>query len=124
MRGDIYEFRRIGDGYTDDPRPTRYGVVVQSDELLFSEWLAKSSALSLRDVFEAGATWLVAPTSIWRRSTSYRPEVVLNGQVTRVLVEEITAVDPDELGPIVGRLSAQELTQLNAALRIVLGLTD
>jgi mRNA interferase MazF len=39
-----------------------------------------------------------------------------------VLVEQTTAISPDRLGELVGRLSAHELRDLDAALALVLGL--
>ncbi|MGH3889175.1 MAG: type II toxin-antitoxin system PemK/MazF family toxin [Pseudonocardiaceae bacterium] len=41
---------------------------------------------------------------------------------TLVLAEQTTAVDPQRLGACVGRLSLHEMVELDAALRIVLGL--
>jgi len=79
-------------------------VVVQADELL---------ALS---------TVLVSPTSASAPPRSFRPTIELDGTETRVLVEQTTAVSPDRLGESVGRLSAGELRDLDAALMLVLGL--
>jgi mRNA interferase MazF len=39
-----------------------------------------------------------------------------------VLVEQTTAVSPERLGDSVGRLSAAELRDLDAAIALVLGL--
>jgi len=68
------------------------------------------------------STWLVAPTSSSARSASFRPEVVVEGRATLVLVEQTTAVDPGRLGPVVGHLSHTELLDIDDALRVVLGL--
>jgi len=87
-----------------EQRGSRFAVVVQADELL---------ALS---------TVLVSPTSSSAPPRSFRPTIVLEGSPTRVLVEQTTAVSPDRLGDSVGRLSAAELRDLDAALAIVLGL--
>ena len=46
----------------------------------------------------------------------------LNGSPTRVLVEQTTAVSTERLGESVGRLSARELRDLDAAIALVLGL--
>jgi mRNA interferase MazF len=81
----------------------RYAVVVQSDSLPLS-------------------TWLVAPTSTSARAASFRPEIELNGTTTRVLVEQTTAVDPQRLGEHAGRLSSDELADVDEALRVVLSL--
>jgi len=79
-------------------------VVVQADELL---------ALS---------TVLVSPTSTAAPPRSFRPTIDLHCSSTRVLVEQTTAVSPDRLGESVGRLSASELSDLDTALALVLGL--
>jgi len=79
-------------------------VVVQADELL---------ALS---------TVLVSPTSTAAPPRSFRPTIDLHRSSTRVLVEQTTAVSPDRLGESVGRLSASELSDLDTALALVLGL--
>jgi mRNA-degrading endonuclease toxin of MazEF toxin-antitoxin module len=39
-----------------------------------------------------------------------------------VLVEQTTAISPDGLGKSLGRLSARELSDLDAALAVVFGL--
>ncbi|WP_235856957.1 type II toxin-antitoxin system PemK/MazF family toxin [Occultella glacieicola] len=54
----------------------RFAVVLQSDDLPLS-------------------TWVVAPTSTGRREASFRPEITIAGAPTRVLVEQLTAVDPE-----------------------------
>jgi mRNA interferase MazF len=64
----------------------------------------------------------VAPTSTSARAASFRPQVEIDGRTTRVLAEQTTAIDPGRLGHSVGYLSLEELRQLDAALRIVLGL--
>ena len=53
---------------------------------------------------------------------SFRPTIDLDGSSTRVLVEQTTAVSSDRLGESVGRLSASELSDLDTALALVLGL--
>ncbi|MDQ3587224.1 MAG: type II toxin-antitoxin system PemK/MazF family toxin [Actinomycetota bacterium] len=82
----------------------RFAIIVQADELL---------GLS---------TVLVAPTSRSARAATFRPEVELDGQITRVLVEQTTAVDPARLGASLGRLEAGELEALDDALALVLAL--
>lgn len=68
------------------------------------------------------STWLVAPTSTAARSASFRPEIKIDGRITRVLVGQTTAVDPQRLGDRVGRLALHEIAEIDTALRIVLGL--
>jgi mRNA interferase MazF len=48
--------------------------------------------------------------------------IELLGQDARVLVEQTTAVDPQRLGDLAGRLDPDELTEINVALRTVLDL--
>ena len=82
----------------------RYVVVVQLDVLPLS-------------------TWIVAPTSTGRREASFRPEIVIDGAKTRVLVEQLTVVDPEvRLGASAGRLTAAERHAVDAALLTVLAL--
>jgi len=87
-----------------EQRGPRFAVIVQADELL---------ALS---------TVLVAPTSRSASARSFRPTIEVDGQLTRVLVEQTTAVSTDRLGDSAGRLSAQELRSLDEALVAVFGL--
>lgn len=103
MRGEVYRLRAPRDASGHEQRGARYAVVVQSDLLPLS-------------------TWLVAPTSTAARPASFRPEIDVEGTPTLVLAEQTTAVDPQRLGPCVGRLSLQELMELDAALRTVLDL--
>ncbi|GLZ34931.1 putative toxin [Lentzea sp. NBRC 105346] len=103
MRGEIYRLRAPRDAKGHEQRGARYAVVVQSDLLPLS-------------------TWLVAPTSTSARAASFRPEIELDGQPTRVLVEQTTAVDPQRLGELAGRLALHEMNEIDAALRVVLGL--
>jgi len=79
-------------------------VVIQSDSLVLS-------------------TWLVAPTSTSALAASFRPEVEVLGRRTQVLAEQTAAVDPQRLGDRVGRLTNDEMRQVDAALRLVLGLS-
>lgn len=106
MRGEVYRLRaprgqQASRGHEQDG--PRYAVVVQSDLLPLS-------------------TWLVAPTSTSAREATFRPEVEVGGQLTRVLAEQTTAVDPSRLGDVVGYLALEELQRVDAALRLVLSL--
>lgn len=103
MRGEVYRLRtpRRTRGHEQSGR--RYAVVVQADQFPLS-------------------TWLVAPTSTSARAASFRPEVEIEGRKTRVLVEQTAAVDPARLGAGLGNLTFNELRQVDAALRLVLGL--
>jgi len=103
VRGDVHELPAPRNARGHEQRGNRYAVVVQSDHLPLS-------------------TWLVAPTSTSARPASFRPEIELLGKTTLVLVEQTAAVDPERLGRLVGHLSAQEISEVNRALRTVLDL--
>lgn len=103
VRGEVYELKAPRQARGHEQSGRRYAVVVQSDLLPLS-------------------TWLVAPTSTAARPASFRPEVEVAGKTTRVLVEQITAVDPERLGRSVARLSYHEMTAVADALRTVLDL--
>ena len=103
MRGDVYRLRCPRGTRGHQQRGARYAVVVQSDDLPLS-------------------TWLVAPTSTSARPASFRPEVEVDGRLTRVLAEQTAAVAPSRLGDGAGRLTFDEMRRVDAALRLVLGL--
>lgn len=65
---------------------------------------------------------LVAPTSRRARAASFRPEIEVAGETTRVLVEQVGAVDVRRLGDLAGHLSREELWGIDDALLTVLGL--
>jgi mRNA interferase MazF len=65
---------------------------------------------------------LVAPTSRSARAASFRPEINIAGERTRVLVEQIGAVDSRRLGEPVGHVSAEETWGIDEALLAFLGL--
>jgi mRNA interferase MazF len=104
VRGEVLRLRIPDRRRGSEKRGTRFAVVVQADELL---------ALS---------TVLVAPTSRSAPPRSFRPTIDLAGQLTRVLVEQTTAVSVERLGNSAGRLSADELRRLDDALATVFGL--
>ena len=103
QRGDIHEFRPSrGTGHEQQGR--RYGVIAQAEELL------------PRSVI------LVAPTSRSARAASFRPEIDLLGESTRILVEQMGAIDVGRLGDLVGRLSPEQQWGIDEALLTILGL--
>ena len=104
VRGEVFRLRVPRGARGREQHGPRYGVVVQADELL---------SLS---------TVLVSPTSASGPPRSFRPVIELDGQPTRVLVEQTTAVTPARLGKSAGRLTAPELRALDEALALVLGL--
>jgi mRNA interferase MazF len=102
-RGDVFEFRPPARrGHEQQGR--RFAVIVQSDAFL------------------PRSTVIVAPTSTSVRAASFRPEIDLAGSTTRVLVEQLGAVDSSRLGDLVGHLDSQELWGLEDALATVLDL--
>jgi mRNA interferase MazF len=102
-RGEIYDVKLpAGRGHQQHGR--RYGVIIQAEALL---------GLS---------TVLIAPTSRSAAAATFRPEVTLDGQITRVLIEQLRAVDLDRLGELAGRLSASEQRAVDDTLELVLGL--
>lgn len=102
-RGEVYRFR-LPKGVGHEQHGERYGVVVQADELL------------------PRSVVIVAPTSRSARAASFRPDVTVAGDETRVLVEQLGAVDVDRLGKRVGLLTATEMWSVDEALMAVLGL--
>lgn len=103
-RGDIFRLR-LPKGIGHEQRGKRYGVIVQSDALL------------------PRSVVLIAPTSMSARSASFRPEVEIDGNETRVLVEQMGAVDIGRLGDIAGHLTSGEQWSVDAAILTVLGLS-
>jgi mRNA interferase MazF len=102
-RGDVFRVRLpLRRGH--EQHGPRYAVVVQADELL---------GLS---------TVLVAPTSRSVQAASFRPEVDIGGQRTRVMVEQLRALGMRRLDDFEGRLSASEMREVDEALSLVLAL--
>jgi mRNA interferase MazF len=103
LRGDIHEFR-VPRGQGHEQRGQRFGVVVQANEFL------------------PRSVVLVAPTSRSARPASFRPEIDLLGENTRILVEQVGAVDAGRLGELVGRVTPVQQWGIDEALMTVLGL--
>jgi mRNA interferase MazF len=104
VRGEIFRLSPPRKARGHEQRGARYAVVVQADEFL---------GLS---------TVLVSPTSTAARPASFRPPIELEDAPTRVLVEQTTVVDPSRLGPLAGRLDANELQAIDQALALLFGL--
>ncbi len=103
LRGDVYRFRlpkRAGHEQHGD----RYAVVVQADEFL------------------PRSVVIVAPTSRSARAASFRPEANIAGETSRVLVEQLGAVDAQRLGELTGHLTHEEIWGIDEALVAILGL--
>jgi len=104
QRGEVVRLRAPRDQRGHEQAGPRYGVIVQADELL---------SLS---------TVLVAPTSTRALPATFRPEVEIRGRSTRVLVEQMGAVDPTRLGESHGLLTFDELRAVDRAVALVVGL--
>ncbi len=104
MRGDVYRLRRPRSAQGREQQGERYAVVVQAT------------------AYDDLSTWLVAPTTTKSFGSLIHPSIELLGQDIRVLVEQTTAVDPQRLGDLAGRLDPDELMEINVALRAVLDL--
>jgi mRNA interferase MazF len=102
-RGEIYRVR-LPATRGREQAGARYGVIVQTDALL---------GLS---------TAIIAPTSRSAAPATFRPEIEFAGQHTRVLVEQLRAVDLQRLEQLAGRLTAVEQQAVDDALALVLEL--
>jgi len=103
VRGEVFRLPSPRGARGREQRGARHAVVVQADEFL--------------DL----STVIVAPTSTRARPASFRPLIDLAGTETKVLVEQVTVVDPRRLGRSAGRLAAGELRAVDEALALVLG---
>jgi len=103
LRGDVHRFR-LPKSSGHEQQGDRFAVVVQADEFL------------------PRSVVIVAPTSRSARPASFRPEAEIAGETTRILVEQIGAVDTSRLGELAGHLTHEELWGVDDALLTVLGL--
>jgi mRNA interferase MazF len=103
-RGDIFSLR-FPKGIGHEQHGKAFGVIVQSDALL------------------PRSVVLIAPMSTSARRASFRPEIEIGGIETRVLVEQMGAVDTNRLGDLAGHLSSEEQWGIDAAILTVLGLS-
>jgi mRNA interferase MazF len=104
VRGEVFRLPAPRAARGREQRGARYAVIVQADEFL--------------DL----STTLVAPTSRGALPASFRPRVTLGGTETQVLVEQTTVVDPQRLGRAAGRLGPAEMSAIDEALALILGL--
>lgn len=102
-RGEVVELRLPKDVGSEQPR-RRFGVIVQSDALL------------------PRSVVLVAPTSSAAREATVRPIIEILGSRTKVLVEQLSALDVSRLGERVLTLHPDALWAIDDALELVLGL--
>jgi mRNA interferase MazF len=103
VRGEVFRLPAPRGQRGHEQARARYAVVVQADEFL---------GLS---------TVLVSPTSTRALPASFRPTILLDGEETRVLVEQTTVVDPQRLGRSAGRLDAAEIRAVDESLALILG---
>ena len=103
QRGDVVELR-IPKGVGSEQRGRRFGVIVQSDALL------------------PRSVVLVVPTSTAARDATVRPIIEILGSRTKVLVEQLSALDVSRLGEKVETLQGHALWAIDDALELVLGL--
>lgn len=104
VRGEIFRLPALRATRGREQRGARYAVIVQADEFLHL------------------STTIVAPTSTSARPATFRPVINVDGEDTRVLVEQTTVVDPLRLGRSAGRLGGTELLAVDEALALILGL--
>jgi len=102
VRGDLFRLRSDKNITGHELRGVRYAVAVQSDGIRLS-------------------TLIVAPTSASAQPAIFRPEIEVDGVRTRVLVDQMRAVDASRLGDFAGRLSGEETAELDRAVRLMLG---
>jgi mRNA interferase MazF len=74
VRGDLFRLRPAKDSAGHEQRGPRYAVAIQSDGILLS-------------------TLIVAPTSTSAQAAIFRPEIEMDRTRTRVLVDQMRAVD-------------------------------
>jgi mRNA interferase MazF len=104
VRGDVFRLPAPRSTRGREQRGARFAVVVQADEFLHL------------------STTLVAPTSASAAAATFRPVISVDGEDTRVLVEQTTVVDPQRLGRSAGRLEVSELLAVDEALALILGI--
>jgi mRNA interferase MazF len=104
VRGEVFHLPAPRGTRGHEQRGARYAVIVQAEEFL--------------DL----STTIVAPTSTSARPASFRPTITLEGRDTRVLVEQMTVVDPQRLRMSAGRLEASELRAVEECIALILGL--
>jgi mRNA interferase MazF len=104
MRGDVHRLRAPRNAVGHEQRGERYGVLLQAD------YLSKLSTL------------IIAPTSASAGPAVFRPEIELNGKSTRVLVDQLAAMDTTRIGDFAGRLSAYEIDEIDRVLHRILAL--
>lgn len=103
VRGDLFRVK-LPPTRGREQRGPRYAVIVQADELL---------GLS---------TAIVAPTSRSALPGTFRPQIAIDGEPTRVLVEQLRVLDVGRLEQFAGHLDPAEQRAVDDALELVLAL--
>lgn len=104
VRGEIVRVVAPRHARGHEQRGSRPAVVVQNDDLLLL------------------STVLIAPTSRLAQAATFRPVIDLEGTPTRVLTDQLRAVDAQAIVGSLGRLVSSELQLLDDALGVMLGL--
>jgi mRNA interferase MazF len=104
VRGEVVRIAAPKRSRGHEQQGARPAVVVQSDDLLVL------------------STVLVAPTSRSAAPATFRPVVELSRTPTRVLIDQVRALDAQSITGSLGRLSGEELQALDDALGVVFGL--
>lgn len=66
-------------------------------------------------------TLVVCPMSTKLDNFSFHPKVYMNSRFGQVLCDQITTVDEAQLGDYTGKLTAPEMSAVNTAVALVLG---
>jgi mRNA interferase MazF len=104
QRGDVYRLPPPRRTRGHEQRGGRLAIVVQTSRFIIS-------------------TVIVAPTSRSAQPAIWRPEVVIGQERTRVLVEQMRAIDTDLLEErFQGRVGVDDMHDIDVALAIILGL--
>jgi mRNA interferase MazF len=104
VRGEVVRLAPARRAQGHEQQGGRPGVIVQAEELL---------ELS---------TIIVAPTSRSAAAATFRPTIDVVGAETRVLTDQLRAIDVHAVKGSLGRLSAGEMAAVDDALMLVLGL--
>jgi mRNA interferase MazF len=102
-RGDIYTIT-LNKGVSSELYGRRFAVVLQSNSML------------------PRSVVIIAPTSQSALDASIRPNIEVQQQPTKVMVEQMKAVSVERLGKKVGRVAAEEQWMIDDALFALLGL--
>lgn len=103
-RGDVYELKAPKTPKGHEQSGRRFAVILQTDDYQLS-------------------TIVITPTSTGQPESFLHPEIEVNGQTTRVLVEQIQSVSAEHrLGRRVGHLRHQEMEAVSKACKILLDL--